>query len=32
MSRLTERHAGVAVIRDKKKIGEAMEKLAIYNI
>lgn len=28
MSRLTERHAAVAVIRDKKKIGDAMEKLA----
>lgn len=30
MERLTERHCGVAVIRDKSKLKEAMEKLAAY--
>lgn len=30
MERLTERHCGVAVIKDKNKLKEAMEKLAAY--
>lgn len=30
MERLTTRHSGVAVIKDKSKIKEAMEKLAQY--
>ena len=30
MGRLTERHCGVAVIKDKSKMKEAMEKLAAY--
>lgn len=30
MERLTERHCGVAVIKDKSKLKEAMEKLAAY--
>lgn len=30
MSRLTTRHCGVAVIKDKNKLKEAMEKLAAY--
>ena len=30
MERLTTRHCGVAVIKDKSKLKEAMEKLAVY--
>ena len=30
MERLTERHCGVAVIKNKSKLKEAMEKLAAY--
>lgn len=30
MERLTTRHCGVAVIKDKNKLKEAMEKLAAY--
>ena len=30
MERLTERHCGVAVIKNKSKLKEAMEKLATY--
>ena len=30
MERLTTRHCGVAVIKDKSKLKEAMEKLAAY--
>ena len=30
MERLTERHCGVAVIKDKRRLAEAMEKLAAY--
>ena len=30
MERLTTRHCGVAVIKDKRKLKEAMEKLAVY--
>ena len=30
MERLTERHCGVAVVKDKSKLKEAMEKLAAY--
>lgn len=30
MERLTEYHAGVAVIKDKSRLGEAMAKLAEY--
>lgn len=30
MERLTERHSSVAVIKDKSKLKEAMEKLAAY--
>lgn len=30
MSRLTEYHCGVAVIKDKHRISEALHKLAVY--